>query len=548
MTNPAVPPFHPRAGTAPMVMDPAEFRSHFSAESDYVERKRGLGVREIGRALVAFSNTDGGVLLIGVADHGEILGRAATQGTIDTIHEAALATHDPGRYWIQQLLVGDTAITVVSVDRRMQGFSQTSDGQVLVRRGARSVPLLGGDLQRFLSDRALQKFDVIDSGVDVGEVDEGLLARVGEAWGWRTDYESNLVAARLATPVGDGEHLTIAGALALLPAPERVMGKSFIEVLRFPADGEEYDRRVELAGPVEDQVVRATQFVLDELGTDVVVSGLRRYELPRLPEVVLREAIANAVAHRTYEDVGRAIRIELRSDEVVLISPGGLPEPVTEQNIRETQAARNATVLELLRRFRLAEDLGKGVDRIQDSMAEELLDPPRFEDLGHSVRVSLPIHGTISPQERAWVQEVERRGVIQPTDKVLLVHAARGEELTNARVREVLGVDSRDARLMLQRLRKAGLLEQIGERGGTVYVLAGSLGAPISFRMTPRDLRAFILKLAESAPLTNARVRAETGLDRVEALRILESLVRDGQLERTGERRGTRYVVSDHSL
>jgi len=94
-----------------------------------------------------------------------------------------------------------------------------------------------------------------------------------------------------------------------------------------------------------------------------------------------------------YEDVGRSIRVEAYPERVEVTSPGGMPEPVTEQNIRDTQSARNATVLGVLRRLRLAEDIGRGVDVIQDEMAEALLDPPRFEELGHSVRVILPIRG-----------------------------------------------------------------------------------------------------------------------------------------------------------
>jgi ATP-dependent DNA helicase RecG len=155
----------------------------------------------------------------------------------------------------------------------------------------------------------------------------------------------------------------------------------------------------------------------------------------------------------------------------------------------------------------------------------------------------LPIRGPISPQERAWVLEVERRGEIEPIDRSPLIHAARGEALTNARVRELLGVDSRDARRSLRRLRDAGFLEQIGERGGATYVLAREVRAPAAFRMSSADLREFVLELAGEGRLTNAKVRRETGLDRVEAFRLLDGLVRAGRLARRGERRGAHYVL-----
>jgi ATP-dependent DNA helicase RecG len=525
-------------------MSLSEFREAFPSESDLVERKRGAGVNPVQRTMVAFSNTDGGVLLIGVGDDGTVLASPAKEGLSGTIHEAAQAAHNPGRYWIRECLVDGRPVTVVSIERRRQGFAQTSDGQVLVRRGGRSTPLIGGELLRFVSERALERFDVTDSGLPVSDADPALLGEIRAAFRLRRRPDAEQLQAHgLALATSEGPRLTVAGALTLLSDPAARLGKVFIEVLRFPPGSRDYDRRTEFRGPVQRQVEDAVSFLLDELGTDIVVSGLRRYELPRLPEVVLREAIANAVAHRTYEDIGRSIRIEVRGDRVEISSPGGLPEPVTEQNIRDTQFARNSSVLGVLRRLRLAEDIGRGVDVILDSMAEALLDPPRFEDLGHSVRVTLPIRGPISPQERAWILEIERRGAIRPGDRLLLVHAARGEELTNSRVRELLTVDSRDAKRALARLRDAGFLDQVGERGGATYVLSRGMAAPPSFRLSPEDLEQLVLELATRAPVTNAAVREATGLERVEALRLLDRLVRSERLERLGERRGTRYVL-----
>jgi predicted HTH transcriptional regulator len=57
-----------------MVMSAEDFASAFAAENDYVERKRGTGSREIQRAIVALSNSDGGVILIGVDDQGHVSG------------------------------------------------------------------------------------------------------------------------------------------------------------------------------------------------------------------------------------------------------------------------------------------------------------------------------------------------------------------------------------------------------------------------------------------------------------------------------------------
>jgi ATP-dependent DNA helicase RecG len=541
----AYPPLHPsRPGAAPDSFGAAEFTQLFAGENDYVEFKGGTGNQPLQDAIVAFSNADGGVIFVGVRDDGTVVGRDLTQGTLDAITQAIRDTRDPGRYTIRQVAIGGTPVVAISVARRVHGFAQTSNGRVLARRGTYKVALFGDELRRFLIERSLERFESHDAGVGLDDATPERIRDLRAIYGWAesADLESRLRERGLLLP--DARDLTIAGVAYLLDDPAEVLGKSYIEVLRYSATDGDYDRREEIRGPLHLQVSRAVDFVTSELGHDLVVLGLQRHELPRLPIVVLREAIANAVAHRSYEIAGTAIRIEIRPDEVRIVSPGGLPEPVTEQNIRDAQSARNLDMIRVLRQAGLAEDAGRGIGVMVDSMRSELLDPPTFRDLGHAVEVSLPVRSTVTPAERAWVREVESRGLIQPTDRLILVHAARGDRLTNSRVRDLLGIDSADARHALRRLREAELLVQHGQRGGATYTLAASIGAPAGLRLTPEELADVILGMAREEPLTNAKVRARTGLERAEALRVLDQLVRAGKLERIGARRGTRYVLA----
>ncbi len=339
--------------------------------------------------------------------------------------------------------------------------------------------------------------------------------------------------------------LTVAGALYLLENPGDVLGKTHVELLRYRDDGSvDYDLRLEIGGSLPDQLESAAERVLDEVGTELVVLGVRRYDLPRVPPVVVREAVANALAHRSYESNRTPVRIEIRPSSIMVLSPGGLPEPVTVENIRETTAPRNLAAIKALRHYGLAEDAGRGVDVMQDTMLEEMLDPPRFSDQGHEVAVTLPVRSAVAPVERAWIRELERRGALRGPDRLVLVHAARGETLTNAKAREILQTDRGTAREVLQRLRDAGFLEQRGERGGATYRLEGSLEPPAGLRLGPEELASLIENLAAEGPISNADVRAATGLDRVEARELLGRLVKESRLVQTGQRRGTRYLLS----
>jgi ATP-dependent DNA helicase RecG len=521
---------------------PSEFSRLTGRESDVVEKKSGLGQRAIQEALVAMSNSQGGVIFVGVQDDGTVVGRRHEQGVDDRIHEAALAVQNVGRYRITQVEVGDKPVVAIEVQRRVEGFAQTSDGRILVRRGGRNTALFGADLTRFVNERALRRFELTDTGLDASAMAQEFLNEVQSVFRWSDGSLTQRLQER-GLLTSDTSNLTVAGALFLTdPGSSLSQNKAVVEVRRYPEGAAEYDRREEFGGPLHHQVADATRFLVEELGSDLIVTGLYRHELPRLPEVVVREAIANAVAHRSYEQQGTPIIVELKAEEVVVTSPGGLPEPVTIENLRQAQSARNQAVIDVLRRFRLAEDAGRGIDVMQDSMEEALLDPPSFDDLGHAVRATLPLRGPITPQERAWVADLERQGHIRGTDRLLLVHAARGERLTNAQARNILAVDRVEARAALHRLRDAGLLQQQGARGGATYSLVEEVAPPAAFRMSPKELERLVVREARSRPLTNEIVREITGLERSEALSLLKRLVQQGRLRRTGQRRGTKYL------
>ncbi len=539
----AFPPLHPDSAAQGTTFRSEEFGRAFPGESQYVEFKTGVGNDRLQEAIVAFSNAGGGVVLVGVRDDGSVAGRALDARTHDAIIEALRSVHDPGSYTIREVLVDGEPIVALSVARRIEGFAQTSQGRVLARRGTLKLALFGTELRQLLIERSLQRYDEHSAGIALDSASDRCLHAIAAVFGWTADAG---IAERLAEQglvLPDHRGLTIAGAAFLLDDPGVILGKSYVEVLRFPSGSDDYDRRVEIRGPLQHQVERTVDLLEDELGIDVVVLGVQRHELPRIPRVVLREAVANAVAHRSYEVHGTTIRIEVRPHELTITSPGGLPEPVTEQNIDQAQAARNPRVINVLRRANLAEDAGRGIRVMVDGMRSELLDPPQFRDLGHAVRVVLPIRSVVAANERAWVREVEARGEIAGADRLVLVHAARGEVLTNGRVRQVLACDSQEARASLQRLRDAGLLRQRGQRGAATYVLAETLSAPAGLRLSDEQMDEMLLSLAADAPLSNARVRQATRLDRADALRQLERLVRAGHLRRVGERRGTRYEL-----
>jgi ATP-dependent DNA helicase RecG len=541
------PQFHPRSSEPPPAqLTTAAFANAFPGEDDYIEFKQGLSEIRIAEAITAFSNADGGVILLGVRPSGDPVGIDGGGEARARVHRLIARVHNPGRYELESLTVDGRTILVISVDRRHDGFAQTPDGRVLARRAAQNVTLVGAELQALLARRSLVRFETQPTDTPLAKAAPERLRELVEAWGWRDDdaLPDRLLEKGLATRHGRQVVLTIAGSLYLLDHPGSDRRKYHVEVFRYRDESTRYDRRLTIDGPLPEQVRRTTEVIQDELGFDLVVVGAQRHDLPRVPAQALREAIANAVGHREYEDPRRAVRVELRPGRVVITSPGALPEPVTVRNIRDQNAPRNIAVIDTLRRFGLAEDAGRGVDVMEDAMEAYLLARPEFIDDGTSVTVTLSTTSAVTPEERAWLLKLDRDESFTAEESRLLLLAAREGPLTNGRARATLGIDSVEARRVLVSLRNRGILVQHGARGGAQYQLANGLAPAGSRIVTPADLRSTILDLARTGSVTNEQVRAATGLDRAAVTRALHAMLEEGVIERHGERRGTTYTLA----
>ena len=527
-----------------------EFTAAFPGESQYVEWKEGTSGKPLQKAIVAFSNADGGVVMVGVNDRGKPIGRRLDEGARKTLWETINEIESPGPIEISGLEVGGVPITIISVDRRQEGVSQTSDGTPVIRRGKQNLPLKGDSLIELLSQRSHAVFEGSPTDWSLSDADPDLRTRLCEALEMPLDLHdqdfSDALAERgLIVRQGGKAMLTKAGALFLVPSAPRQFGKCYIEVFRFPQEDAEHDLRKEFRGTPAQQADDAITWIDEQLGFDFVVVRNKRHDLKRLPYKALREVIANAVAHRDYQLSGSAIEVHLKPQEVVVISPGGFVAPVTSRNIREAHSARNRTVIRTLRGFDLGEDAGRGIKVILEEMASDLRKEPSFEEeIDGFVTVRLPIEGPVTPDERAWVHEMEEGGQLRPDDRRVLIEAARGVTLSNSAVCSLLNVDSTHARQSLQRLRDAGFLEQDGQRGGARYRIAPNMNQRAAVRLNRAEIREVILRMAANRRITNAVLRNELGLSHYEVGVQLKELVADGLLERRGSSRSTHYVLA----
>lgn len=123
MAKASYPAFHPDSAFRPVSMSLDDFKKEFPSESSYVEWKSGVGGAAIRRAIVAFSNADGGVLMIGVDDSGRPVGRTLDAGLEKRLWEIVSLVESPGSVEMRSLTVGRVGVAVVSVGRRLQGVA-----------------------------------------------------------------------------------------------------------------------------------------------------------------------------------------------------------------------------------------------------------------------------------------------------------------------------------------------------------------------------------------------------------------------------------------
>ena len=121
------------------------------------------------------------------------------------------------------------------------------------------------------------------------------------------------------------------------------------------------------------------------------IEGALRKTVELIPEKAFREAIANALVHRTW-DVNSHIRIAMFKDRLEVFSPGGLPKGITQEEYLNGQVSvlRNPIVASVFFRLNIIESFGTGVQRMNMAYAESRA-KPRHEFSTHAIKVVLPV-------------------------------------------------------------------------------------------------------------------------------------------------------------
>ena len=122
-----------------------------------------------------------------------------------------------------------------------------------------------------------------------------------------------------------------------------------------------------------------------------VIQGADRKKMEKIPEAAFREAIANVLIHRVW-DVDSQIRVSMFDDRIDIVSPGGLPSGITEEEYLSGKLSvlRNRNLANVFYRLGFVEIFGTGITRIKQLYAEALIKPD-FEVSENAIKIVLPI-------------------------------------------------------------------------------------------------------------------------------------------------------------
>ena len=125
-----------------------------------------------------------------------------------------------------------------------------------------------------------------------------------------------------------------------------------------------------------------------------VIQGADRKMIEKIPEAAFREAIANALIHRVW-DVNSHIRVSMFDDRIEVVSPGGLPAGITAEEYLSGKLSvlRNRNLANVFYRLGFVEIFGTGITRIKQLYAESLVKPD-FEVSENTIKIVLPVFET----------------------------------------------------------------------------------------------------------------------------------------------------------
>ena len=340
---------------------------------------------DLGREICAFANASGGIILIGVDDAGRVVGVSEHNRLKSQVQSVARSADPPVAVEVES----ERDVLCVTVPEQ-HGKPYSFGGRFYIREGATCQQMSRDEIRDFFFQEGLIRVDetpcnTFDTSAEVTPVRWAQFAE-------RTGIDPGLdpIAVLQNLHLMRESKMTHAGAWLMADDITRhtLQASVTCAVFRGSAKTHILDRK-EFKSNLYDIYHEVMAYFQAKLNSALIPHGQGREERLELPESALREAVVNAIAHRDYRSTAN-VQVYIFQDRVEIVTPGGLPAGMREEDLGTRSVPRNPLLFSMLYRMKLVEQIGSGIRRIRDACLEHGVLEPAIEVSPDWLTVTFP--------------------------------------------------------------------------------------------------------------------------------------------------------------
>ena len=461
----------------------------FSGESKNMEYKVTLPDKseKYMKTIVAFANTQGGKLIVGVDDKTHEIVGVETEilfqlmdGIANAISDSCMPQIIPD---IEPQTIDGKTVIIVSVEagknRPYYLKSKGKENGTYIRVAGTSRQAFPEKIRELEMEGARISWDELTCvGYPVSENVTEKLCRDIESFREKAGMTEHSVKKEQLInwkilKQNEGK-LLATNAYALLTSDYFPFSKTQCAVFKGTDRAVFLDKR-EFTGPIYTQIESAVDFVLRNIRLGATIDGLVRKEKYELPPEAIREMVINAHCHRNLLDES-CIQVAIYDNRLEVTSPGGLYNGLTYEEVMNGHSKiRNKAIANIFSQMGLVEAWGSGIKRIFNAAKEYGLPEPKFQEFDNMFRVELFRNNSMTGAEKEAGESSEkvRREVgegseiirsyeLSDTQKKIVNLLLYDRQLSAAKIAEQLGMGSRSIEKNIKKLKELGILIRHG--------------------------------------------------------------------------------------
>jgi ATP-dependent DNA helicase RecG len=417
------------------------------------------------RAISSLANNKGGVLKIGLDDHGLPSGLKNVRKLLEDIPN--IIRHKLGIIPSVELEEIDHH-EIINVTVRPSPVPISYHGKFYLRSGSTVQELQGKELADFLVRRAGVTWD--DAVDDKGSLDNIDNATIEDFKRFAADRipaiarEADLSTILKKLDLIEDGRLKRAAVLLFDAEPQHLHSHAVVKIGRFLTDTD-----IQSTDIIRGNLFRQLENTLEILRSKYLVSnikfeGIHRRDILEYPHEALREAIINALIHRDYRGFSQ-IQIRVYPDKLIIMNEGGLPPEVPIENLKTNHLSkpRNKLLAEVFYYAGFIEAWGRGTIKIVEKCIEQGLPEPDFKEENGVMTVTFY-------KERATEDRLKKLGLNQR--QIAAVNYVKIEgKIANKNYQNLNSVSNKTAYFELSDLVKKDVFKVVGKGKSLSYTL-----------------------------------------------------------------------------